>query len=352
MALTKIHLKNFVVFAEIEIIPAKGINVFIGKNGTGKTQLLKAVYTDIALSNNPNQGSFSEYFKRGTSSDFLIAYKGTRDMAVHLQEDSEGQACKVKNVSISLSWEKAVDGSFMAGDAYHISYTTFQKPVHAVFMPVKDMLTHAKGLLAMADKYREFPFDKTLTDSIRQANQWTLKEPPRLALRILPKLEELMDGCIEIENEEFFIRKHDGRRVSFAVEAEGLKKIGLLWQLLMNESITEDSILLWDEPEANLNPEYLPVLVECLLELSRHGVQIFVSTHNYLFAKYFDVRKREKDGIAYHSLYADEAGMICCETAETFAALRHNAIMAAYNKLLDEVYGLQAGDDSDAQDFS
>ena len=151
-----------------------------------------------------------------------------------------------------------------------------------------------------------------------------------------------MDGTVEIENDEFFIRKHDGRLVDFAVEAEGLKKIGLLWQLLMNENITEGSILLWDEPEANISPEYLPVLVECLLELSRHKVQIFVSTHNYLFATYFDVRRQQADKVAYHSLYMEDNN-IGCETKEHFDDLQHNTIMEAYNTLLEEVYGLQVG---------
>lgn len=56
----------------------------------------------------------------------------------------------------------------------------------------------------------------------------------------------MLDGKIVIKN--------DGREINFAVEAEGFKKTGLLWQLLMNEIITPNSILLWDEPEANLNP--------------------------------------------------------------------------------------------------
>lgn len=206
------------------------------------------------------------------------------------------------------------------------------------------MLTHAKGLIAMSEKYRDFPFDRTLTNIIQNANQWRLKEIPDLFKKIIPYLEKMIDGQIIIENEEFFIKKKDGRLISFAVEAEGLKKIGLLWQLLMNESITEDSILLWDEPEANLNPEYLPVLVECLLELSRHNVQIFVSTHNYLFAKYFDVRKQMVDKVAFHSLYEDSGLGVQCETRNSFEALKNNTIMDAYNKLLDEVYGLQVGE--------
>lgn len=341
MALTKIQIDNLVVFKHIEVIPSQGVNVIIGKNGLGKTQLLKAVYACIDISNSINDKTFVDYFKRGGGKNILVANKSESDLSIHLFDNTDGQ--------------KRIDDKFQGHfvmrrndrtifDEYKISLTQFEKPINTIFLPVKDMLTHAKGLLSMGEKYREFPFDRTLTDVIRLANQWTLKEPPALALNILPMLEKMIDGTIEIVNEEFYVRKHDGSLVNFAVEAEGLKKIGLLWQLLMNESITEGSILLWDEPEANLNPEYLPILVECLLELSRHGVQIFVSTHNYLFAKYFDVRRKNGDAVAYHALYKDEEDVICCEKADRFDELKHNAIMDAYNKLLDEVYGLQVGE--------
>ncbi|WP_303814344.1 ATP/GTP-binding protein [Selenomonas ruminantium] len=344
MALTKIQIDNFVVFKHIEVNPSQGVNVIIGKNGLGKTQLLKAIYADIDISNNDNKKDFADYFKRGESNEFLIANKGERDLSIQLFDNTDGQENIEHKVELSLGLRQNGAGDILASDAYNISISLFNKPISTVFLPVKDMLTHAKGLLSMGDKYREFPFDRTLTDVIRLANQWTLKNPPSLALNILPMLEKMIDGTIEVVNEEFFVRKHDGSLVNFAVEAEGLKKIGLLWQLLMNESITEDSILLWDEPEANLNPEYLPILVECLLELSRHGVQIFVSTHNYLFAKYFDVRKKDGDDVAYHALYQDEEDVVCCEKSDRFDELKHNAIMDAYNKLLDEVYGLQVGE--------
>ena len=37
------HLKNFIAFAELAIDFSPGINIIIGENGTGKTQLLKAI---------------------------------------------------------------------------------------------------------------------------------------------------------------------------------------------------------------------------------------------------------------------------------------------------------------------
>ena len=108
----------------------------------------------------------------------------------------------------------------------------------------------------------------------------------------------------------------------------------------MTDNITENSILLWDEPEANLNPEYLPVIVDCLLNLSRHNVQIFVSTHNYIFAKYFDVRRKADDRLQFHALYK-ENNAISCETADSFGALEHNQINRTFNHLLDEVYDME-----------
>lgn len=102
----------------------------------------------------------------------------------------------------------------------------------------------SRGLLAMAHKYNDFPFDKTLLDSIECAGRWGLKQPSALAKSILPLLDPLINGTIVIDNDEFYIVKKNGQKINFELEAEGFKKIGILWQLLMNETITENTILL------------------------------------------------------------------------------------------------------------
>lgn len=111
----------------------------------------------------------------------------------------------------------------------------------------------------------------------------------------------------------------------------------------MNESITPNSILIWDEPEANLNPAFIPKLVECLLELSRNNVQIFLSTHNYILAKYFNVKADDSDSIMFHGLYKNNDS-VQCESNENFSALKHNSIVKIFNDLLDEVYDLDLGE--------
>ena len=110
------------------------------------------------------------------------------------------------------------------------------------------------------------------------------------------------------------------------MEAEGFRKLGLLWLLLMNKSITKGTVLLWDEPEANLNPKSIPIVVDILLELSRNGVQIFLATHDYIFAKFLEVRKTEMDNVFYHALYK-EGGSVLCESEKDFGLLENNSII-------------------------
>lgn len=50
---------------------------------------------------------------------------------------------------------------------------------------------------------------------------------------------------------------------------------------------------------------HIPVLVEMLLELQRNGVQIFISTHDYILAKYFEVRLKKQDKIRFYSFYKE-----------------------------------------------
>ena len=56
--------------------------------------------------------------------------------------------------NLSVNPEKNV--SYSASYQIHFPQDT---SFSAIFIPSKDMLTHSKGLLAMSDKYREFPFD-------------------------------------------------------------------------------------------------------------------------------------------------------------------------------------------------
>ncbi|WP_298839043.1 AAA family ATPase [Clostridium sp.] len=180
------------------------------------------------------------------------------------------------------------------------------------------------------------PFDKTYIDSITNAELPETKEISALNNKLLKAISIIIDGEVVYENDTFYVIKTNGIKVEFSLEAEGLRKFGLLWKLIRNGLIDKDTILIWDEPEANINPELIPVIVDILITLQREGIQIFVATHSYNFSKYFEIKRSSKDKVIYHNLYKTSEG-IKSESKEYFGKLKNNSIIEADSKLLDEV---------------
>ncbi len=158
--------------------------------------------------------------------------------------------------------------------------------------------------------------------------------------KILEKISAVIDGAVILEDDAFYVIKSDGRKVDFSLEAEGLRKLGLLWKLIRNGLLDDGTILLWDEPEANLNPELYSLVAEILLELQKNGVQIFVATHSYNFAKYLEIRRENKEQVMFHNLYLGDDEAVYSQSAYKMDEIEKNHIMMADNKLLDEIYDL------------
>jgi len=83
--------------------------------------------------------------------------------------------------------------------------------------------------------------------------------------------------------------------------------------------------------------------VDIILELHRKGVQVFLATHDYNLAKYFEVNRTRGDKVIFHSLYKSEDG-VRIETKEYFGKLTNNSIIKADEQLLDTVFEKNLGD--------
>lgn len=151
----------------------------------------------------------------------------------------------------------------------------------------------------------------------------------------------MSEGRVLVQEDRFYLRQ--GRQVrEFNLVSEGLRKLALLGKLIKNGTLERGSILFWDEPEANINPKYIPVLAELLLMLEQEGVQILVSTHDYFLSKYIEVKRRKDSQVQYISLYRDETDKIQCETASAFDSLENNAILDTFRQLYREEIGALA----------
>lgn len=306
-----------------------GINVLIGENGIGKTALLKMIYAAAQWSvREPEPG------RRDSLARYFSFHLRDRD----LLRDPE---CTSGDCGFSVS-----DGVHTV--SYSISRNAFSgledwrgRNNPSVFIPSSEFLTHSKGLLALYQKYTNLGFDQTEVDILVKASLPEVREVPEHMKPILEKLSDAVGGTVVQEDGTFYICKRDGRTVDSSLEAEGACKMGLLWKLIRNGLLQEGTVLLWDEPEASMNPDLFPLAAEVLLALQKSDVQVLLATHSYNLAKYLEILRRSTEQVRFHNLYRKgPGGAVRSTSADTLQGLGPNSVMMADLRLLDMVYDL------------
>ena len=90
MLINEIKLKNFTVFEELNLDISANINIFIGENGTGKTNLLKAIYAACLIS--LNRSTSADILKKCFKSEgflFLSKNKKNKVVDIFLKDNSK-----------------------------------------------------------------------------------------------------------------------------------------------------------------------------------------------------------------------------------------------------------------------
>ena len=298
MAINRVEIKDFLVFnGEFAADFCPGVNVLIGANGTGKTTLMRRMYEEIA----------ERYFLR-------VSPESRRSIPVEMSCANAETPERIRLLFDST------------------------KIFHTVYIPEKDILEHAKGLLPFIEQ-KPTGFSRIYRDILVNAQDIPMINQTDTQKEIGEIIADIIGGYIEWEQSEgsFYTMRTDGARIPFATEASGFKKLGFLGLLVASGQLEKGSVLFWDEPENSLNPELVPILVNVLLELSRNGVQIFIATHDYNLARYFDVRKDKEIPVMFHNLSKTDTGQIISNSSIEYLKLADNHLETASKDLFKAV---------------
>lgn len=365
--IAKLGLKNFAKFGELNINFSPKINVIIGENGTGKTQLLKAAYVaNTVLAHGQEQSDLTDKLCS------IFSPSG----------DALGKL--VKNGTPSGQHAK-IDAEFGLGQRLSAEFTASSKKVRLtyfsnesgplglpIFLPTKEVLSMFKGITSdKADKTTLHNlFDTTYLDlceklAIHRPDkpQDAIERDPRFG-QVYQTLVNTIEGRFRLTfgfatfapgryQEQHAKGQHQlntrmetvfvpikGESISAQMAAEGVRKLGVLQLLLENQQLNPgvSGTLFWDEPETNMNPKLMRLLVEVLLELARNGQQIVLATHDYVLLKWFDLLadKGKGDHVQYHALYrAEGLSGIKIESVDAYHLLDKNAISNVFSDLYD-----------------
>ena len=342
--ITRLELENFTAFSKLDIGFSPKINVIIGENNTGKTHLLKAAYgiyvVGPLLRNEPDYDT--EQMEADLTTRFLrlflpldsrlgrIHRHGARGRARLALEFAQGQKIAAtfskKSKLLTIQWRG--------------SYESYEDG--AVFIPTKEVLSFTKGFNSLYEKYG-LSFDLTyqglcLLLELPEIRPEALHEKAKWAVE---EIERICGGRFIFSGGGKIIFKTGNAEYSVNSIAEGFRKVGILSRLLETGAIQPgvSGPLFWDEPEANLNPKMVKLLVQILLELSRNGQQVILATHDYVLLKWFDLlsEKGKDDHVRYHSFYRDaDTGEVRIASTDDYLEIAPNSIDEAFGYLIDK----------------
>lgn len=210
--ISSLQLKNFVAFTDLKIDFSPGINIIIGENGTGKTQLLKAILAlcgpEVGADRSDDQlaRKLCRLYQPVSGKVGELRRSGTRGESVLHAAFAQGQQLTVRfNGSASTVKVPKILGSAIAP---------------ATFLPTKEVLSLVRGLTAEQPDLEtiERIFDDGYLDLASQLKKEGIEDlrskvqlNPRFA-SIVPRLANLIGGQYLLDRGASSFSRGDTRR--------------------------------------------------------------------------------------------------------------------------------------------
>jgi len=304
MRIENLNIENFTVFGKNQLNFSNGLNIVTGENDTGKSHLLRLLYSLIESNNlvaQQNADNNSYLLQKSIPQKLIDIFKPEK--LAHLIKNGQNQS----HINIDFS-EYNIQFNFTQKTKIQVNINKNRVPAKLIkqdslFIPTKEMLSFYDGFISLY-LTRELPFDEIYYHLAKTLGLLVLKDIslPSPEKQILKSLETLLNGKLLLEKGRVYLLPQNGKKLEVSLVAEGLRKIGTLSHLIANGSLNKNTILFWDEPESNLNPKLIRELAKVLIDLSSIGVQIFINTHSLFLIKEFEILREINTKIKYFSL--------------------------------------------------
>jgi AAA15 family ATPase/GTPase len=280
----RIALNNFGPIAKLDWKKLGQINLVIGNNSSGKTFLLKAMYSAMRT---------LEEYKRGddprTASEILADKLYWTFQPEKIGDLVTKQADSPLSLKLTLD-DKTFDYSF--GKDTTKSISTLENHVgprasNSIFLPAKEVLSLHSIILKSREQDKAFGFDDTYFDLARALRQPITKGRYTVeSSQSRQQLENIFGGKVEYdETSGRWQFKKGNQRFPIGVTAEGIKKIAILDTLLGNRYLSDNSIIFIDELESALHPVAISKFIDIIAILASRGIQFFIASHSYFVVK-------------------------------------------------------------------
>lgn len=354
MKVKKLTLNNFMLFENAEIDWAKNINVICGENSTGKTTLLKILYSVLKPLSKGNKESVNKEMEEQLFVNKLQGVFRPDGMKIG-RLVSRKQGSNRTDYEVLLDKDQKISIGFGNRQENHadikVEVSKLSEKYDAIYIPTKEMISTTEHFASLYEDYH-IDFEEMYYDLAKLLDRPLSKGPnTNEQNEVLKSFEEIMKGQIVQRDRKFYLKVRGEGEFEMGLLSDGYRKLAMIVYLILSGSMNKNTILFWDEPETNMNPKMIRPIVQALVALAKMGVQIFVTTHDYFVQQEFNMLTVYPElnpgrlDIRFMSLYRDdETNDVKYEMKKTASDLKHNAIMQEFDAMYDREQRVIYGD--------
>lgn len=282
--ITNVRIESFGPINSIQWDDLQKINLVIGRNSSGKTMILKAIYAAMRSVEQYRRGNNPDPFKRILSNKLYWTF----------QVNELGKLVKKGNSELlfSCTSDQSETMSFQFGESTVKNIVNAEcgflpRDINSIFLPAKEILSLRDLILRSRDDLNVFGFDDPYYDLAKALSPPRRGRNYKVFSQAREQLKKAIGGSVVYsENKKVWeFKDKDNKVYDIDVTAEGIKKLGILDALLGNHYLSKGSIVFIDEPECALHPELVSSFMDIILSLTNVGIQVFMATHSYFVIK-------------------------------------------------------------------
>ena len=269
----EIIIKNISPLPQAKII-FEGLTVIAGENDTGKSTLGKLIFSlikadNMATANQPRQQLMN------TMINLVFDSQISNDGKVIVQDKG------VPIYSIKFSQNQCSSFEFQATN-FSLKETTFiQTPFVWDLIDFFDSVLRLKQNQELTQNISPFSFKYPYLfwDVYIKITNTPIKNSLKTN-KLVKNIQNLIQGSFEQHNQKIVFQRQKESILLMNVAA-GIKYFGLLQRLAENNQLNSNHVLIFDEPENHLHPEWQLLLAHLLVDLvNQHKVYVLVNSHS------------------------------------------------------------------------
>lgn len=245
------------------------------------SMIRREIYDIIGLIEKKDKDKFfQQSLRKGILSEFKDRFQriGTSEGELYITDDTAAVGLKMGNFNDGDFYVIKDNGISMFTDVTYIESPLFMREYPTYLINREGWALHGVQTDHLYDFLRKLDtFNSMKTHVVDEENRWALDYADMIA--------EISKGHFVRNQISDALKWSDnsGNEFNPLNVASGIKSMGVLQMLMQAGYVDTNKLLIWDEPENHLHPEWQIKLAGILVQLASFGVPVLVNSHSPYF---------------------------------------------------------------------